>query len=673
MENNTIRQEIEKLREIIRQHDYRYYVLNQPTITDDEYDALMRKLQELEKNHPEFQTPDSPTQRIAGKPQEGFPPFLHAQPLLSLNNAILEEDIRDFDQRLRKLLNQNRIEYVVELKIDGLAINLRYEEGVLTHGATRGDGLVGEDVTPNIRTIKTIPLRLLGDKIPKIIEVQGEIYMEKNAFNRLNQDRIAKGEPPFANPRNSAAGSLRQLDPKVTATRELQMFAYGATLIESSYNPLTQWELLNYLKELGFKINHHIQMVTSIDEVIAIHRKWENQRKQLEYEIDGLVIKLNSIPDRIRLGSTSKSPRWAIAYKFEATTELTKVLDIEVNVGRTGTLTPVAILEPVNIGGAMVKRATLHNEDEMKRKDVRIGDWVLVGRAGDVIPEVIRVIPEQRTGSEIIFQMPTTCPACHAPVKREVGEAAWKCVNINCPAQRKEKIIHWASRDAMDIEGLGEKLVGQLIETGLVRTISDLYRLKREELIDLERMGPKSAENLIQAIDQSKRRELARFIYALGIPYVGAHIAQILTDHFSSLDQMIGATEDQFLNIDGIGPKVSQSIINFFSLPENLQLIKELKTLGVYPIQKKKEKPIKTQEFFQGKTFLFTGTLSHFTRKEAEDLVVSRGGKVAKTISSQVHYLVVGEQPGSKLQQALKKNIPLLTETEFEEKIHSDF
>lgn len=673
MENNTIRQEIEKLREIIRQHDYRYYVLNQPTITDDEYDALMRKLQELEKNHPEFQTPDSPTQRIAGKPQEGFPPFLHAQPLLSLNNAILEEDIRDFDQRLRKLLNQNRIEYVVELKIDGLAINLRYEEGVLTHGATRGDGLVGEDVTPNIRTIKTIPLRLLGDKIPKIIEVQGEIYMEKNAFNRLNQDRIAKGEPPFANPRNSAAGSLRQLDPKVTSTRELQMFAYGATLIESSYNPLTQWELLNYLKELGFKINHHIQMVTSIDEVIAIHRKWENQRKQLEYEIDGLVIKLNSIPDRIRLGSTSKSPRWAIAYKFEATTELTKVLDIEVNVGRTGTLTPVAILEPVNIGGAMVKRATLHNEDEMKRKDVRIGDWVLVGRAGDVIPEVIRVIPEQRTGSEIIFQMPTTCPACHAPVKREVGEAAWKCVNINCPAQRKEKIIHWASRDAMDIEGLGEKLVGQLIETGLVRTISDLYRLKREELIDLERMGPKSAENLIQAIDQSKRRELARFIYALGIPYVGAHIAQILTDHFSSLDQMIGATEDQFLNIDGIGPKVSQSIINFFSLPENLQLIKELKTLGVYPIQKKKEKPIKTQEFFQGKTFLFTGTLSHFTRKEAEDLVVSRGGKVAKTISSQVHYLVVGEQPGSKLQQALKKNIPLLTETEFEEKIHSDF
>jgi len=673
MENNTIRQEIEKLREIIRQHDYRYYVLNQPTITDDEYDALMRKLQELEKNHPEFQTPDSPTQRIAGKPQEGFPPFLHAQPLLSLNNAILEEDIRDFDQRLRKLLNQNRIEYVVELKIDGLAINLRYEEGVLTHGATRGDGLVGEDVTPNIRTIKTIPLRLLGDKIPKIIEVQGEIYMEKNAFNRLNQDRIAKGEPPFANPRNSAAGSLRQLDPKVTATRELQMFAYGATLIESSYNPLTQWELLNYLKELGFKINHHIQMVTSIDEVIAIHRKWENQRKQLEYEIDGLVIKLNSIPDRIRLGSTSKSPRWAIAYKFEATTELTKVLDIEVNVGRTGTLTPVAILEPVNIGGAMVKRATLHNEDEMKRKDVRIGDWVLVGRAGDVIPEVIRVIPEQRTGSEIIFQMPTTCPACHAPVKREIGEAAWKCVNINCPAQRKEKIIHWASRDAMDIEGLGEKLVGQLIETGLVRTISDLYRLKREELIDLERMGPKSAENLIQAIDQSKRRELARFIYALGIPYVGAHIAQILTDHFSSLDQMIGATEDQFLNIDGIGPKVSQSIINFFSLPENLQLIKELKTLGVYPIQKKKEKPIKTQEFFQGKTFLFTGTLSHFTRKEAEDLVVSRGGKVAKTISSQVHYLVVGEQPGSKLQQALKKNIPLLTETEFEEKIHSDF
>ncbi|NLJ50399.1 MAG: NAD-dependent DNA ligase LigA [Candidatus Atribacteria bacterium] len=673
MENNSIRQEMEKLREIIRQHDYRYYVLNQPTITDDEYDALMRKLQELEKSHPEYQTPDSPTQRVAGKPQDGFPPFVHSQPLLSLNNAILEEDIRDFDERLQKLLNQNRIEYVVELKIDGLAINLRYEEGVLTHGATRGDGIIGEDVTPNIRTIKTIPLRLLGEKIPKIIEVQGEIFMEKNAFQRLNQDRIAKGEPPFANPRNSAAGSLRQLDPKITATRELQMFAYGATFVESSSIPLTQWELLNYLKKLGFKINPHIEMVSSIEEIIAIHRKWESQRKQLEYEIDGLVIKLNSIPDRIRLGSTSKSPRWAIAYKFEATTELTRVLDIKVNVGRTGTLTPVALLEPVNIGGAIVKRATLHNEDEMKRKDVRIGDWVLVGRAGDVIPEVIRVIPEQRTGSEIIFQMPTTCPVCHAPVKREVGEAAWKCVNINCPAQRKEKIIHWASRDAMDIEGLGEKLVSQLIETGLVHSISDLYRLKREELIDLERMGPKSAENLIQAIEQSKRRELARFIYALGIPYVGSHIAQILTNHFSSLDQIIEATEDQFLSIDGIGPKVAQSILNFFSLPENLQLLKELKALGVYPIQKKKEKTVKTQEFFQGKTFLFTGTLSHFTRKEAEDLVVSRGGKVVKAVSSQVHYLVVGEQPGLKLQQALKKNIPLLTETEFEEKIHSDF
>ncbi|MDI9595818.1 MAG: NAD-dependent DNA ligase LigA [Atribacter sp.] len=673
MESNTIRQEIKKLREIIRQHDYRYYIINQPTVTDDEYDALMRKLQELEKIHPEYLTPDSPTQRVAGKPQDGFPPFLHSQPLLSLNNAVLEDDVREFDQRLQRLLKQNQVEYVVELKIDGLAINLRYEEGILTHGATRGDGTTGEDVTPNIRTIKTIPLRLLGDKIPEVIEVQGEIFMGKNAFNRLNQERTAKSEPPFANPRNAAAGSLRQLDPRVTATRELQLFAYGATLIESSYSPTTQWELLTYLKKLGFKVNPHIQLVSSIEEAIHIHRKWESERKQLEYEIDGLVIKLNFLTDRSRLGTTSKSPRWAIAYKFEATTELTRVLDIEVNVGRTGTLTPVALLEPVNIGGVIVKRATLHNEDEMKRKDVRIGDWVLVGRAGDVIPEVVRVISEQRTGSEIIFQMPSTCPACHAPVKREVGEAAWKCVNLNCPAQRKEKIIHWASRDAMDIEGLGEKLVNQLIETSLVQTLSDLYRLNIEELIDLERMGPKSAGNLIQAIDRSKRKELARFIYALGIPFVGSHVAQILTNHFSSLEQIIEASEDQFLIIDGIGPKVSQSILNFFSIPENLTLLKELKALGVHPIQKKKEKSVKPQEFFQGKTFLFTGTLSHFTRKEAEDLVVSRGGKVAKAISSQVNYLIVGEQPGSKLQQAIKKNIPLLTESEFEEKIQSDF
>ena len=673
MESDTIRQEIEKLREVIRQHDYRYYVLNQPTITDDEYDALMRKLQELENNHPEYLTPDSPTQRVAGKPQDGFPAFVHSQPLLSLNNAFLEEDIREFDQRLRRLLDQNQIEYVVELKIDGLAINLRYEEGILTHGATRGDGITGEDVTPNIRTIKTVPLRLLGGKVPNIIEVQGEIFMGKDAFNRLNKERASKGEPPFANPRNAAAGSLRQLDPRVTATRELQLFAYGAAFIESSYQPATQWELLNYLKELGFKINSHIQLVSSIEEAIKIHKKWESQRKELEYEIDGLVIKLNSLSDHVRLGATSKSPRWAIAYKFEPTSELTRIIDIEVNVGRTGTLTPVALLEPVNIGGVTVKRATLHNEDEIRRKDIRIGDWVLVGRAGDVIPEVVQVVTEQRTGSEIIFQMPTTCPVCQAPVKRERGEAAWKCININCPAQRKEKIIHWASRDAMDIEGLGEKLVNQLIETGLVQIIPDIYRLKIEKLINLERMGPKSAENLIKAIDRSKTRELPRFIYALGIHYVGSHIAQILADHFSSIEQIAEASEDQLLIIDGIGPKVFQSIINFFSVPENRNMLNELKNLGVHPFPKKKEKPVKTTGFFQGKTFLFTGTLSHFTRKEAEDLVVSRGGKVVKAISSQVNYLVVGDQPGSKREEALKRNIPLLTESEFEEKIQSDF
>jgi len=673
MESDTIRQEIEKLREIIRQHDYRYYVLNQPTITDDEYDALMRKLQELENNHPEYLTPDSPTQRVAGKPQDGFPAFVHSQPLLSLNNAFLEEDIREFDQRLRRLLDKNQIEYVVELKIDGLAINLRYEEGILTHGATRGDGITGEDVTPNIRTIKTVPLRLLGGKVPNIIEVQGEIFMGKDAFNRLNKERASKGEPPFANPRNAAAGSLRQLDPRVTATRELQLFAYGAAFIESSYQPATQWELLNYLKELGFKINSHIQLVSSIEEAIKIHKKWESQRKELEYEIDGLVIKLNSLSDHVRLGATSKSPRWAIAYKFEPTSELTRIIDIEVNVGRTGTLTPVALLEPVNIGGVTVKRATLHNEDEIRKKDIRIGDWVLVGRAGDVIPEVVQVVTEQRTGSEIIFQMPTTCTVCQAPVKRERGEAAWKCININCPAQRKEKIIHWASRDAMDIEGLGEKLVSQLIETGLVQIIPDIYRLKIEKLINLERMGPKSAEKLIKAIDRSKIRELSRFIYALGIHYVGSHIAQILADHFSSIEQIAEASEDQLLIIDGIGPKVSQSIINFFSVPENRNMLNELKNLGVHPIPKKKEKPVKTTGFFQGKTFLFTGTLSHFTRKEAEDLVVSRGGKVVKAISSQVNYLVVGDQPGSKREEALKRNIPLLTESEFEEKIQSDF
>ncbi len=673
MQRDEIRQEIERLRETIREHDYRYYILNQPALSDDEYDALMRKLQQWEKEYPEFITPDSPTQRIAGTPQESFPSFVHYRPLLSLSNAFLDEDIREFDQRIRRLLGHDRSQYVVELKIDGLAINLHYEQGSLTHGATRGDGTTGEDVTPNVRTIKTIPLRLYGKNIPEVIEIQGEVYMKKEAFVRLNQERQQKGEPRFANPRNAAAGSLRQLDPRVTASRDLHLFVYGASFIQSRYQPQTQWELLNFLKELGFMINPHIQLVSTIEEAIAIHIKWEKDRKKLEYEIDGLVIKLNSLSNHERLGATSKSPRWAIAYKFEPISEMTKIVDIEVNVGRTGTLTPVAILEPVKIGGVTVKRATLHNEDEMIRKDIRIGDWVIVGRAGDVIPEVIRVLNDQRTGVERIFQMPHQCPVCHAPVIRESGEAAWKCINLNCPAQMKERIIHWASRDAMDIEGLGDKLVNQLVETQCVTTIPDLYRLNQEQLIQLERMGRKSSEKLLLAIERSKEREFSRFLYALGIHFVGEFISQIITSHYHNIDQLKKATEAELMAIDGIGPKVAQSIVHFFSLLENIRMLDDLAELGVQPIEEKPVVVVSPDSFFLGKTFLFTGTLAHYTRKEAEELVLSRGGKVTHSISSRIDYLVVGNEPGSKLEQAKEKNITLLSEQEFEEKIRTHF
>jgi len=656
-----VKQEIESLRSLIRHHDYCYYVLNSPEISDEEYDALFRKLQELEAKYPELITPDSPTQRVAGKPQEGFATFLHSQPLLSLNNAFTPEEIRDFDRRVKKMLKVESLDYVVELKIDGLAVNLRYENGIFVRGATRGDGVVGEDVTLNLKTIHSIPLRLRGDRIPRVIEVQGEVYMRKKDLEKLNEERKQKGEPLFANTRNAAAGSLRQLDPRVTAERNLDIFNYGAFLIDSDYEPSTHWELLHYLKELGFKINPHIQLISNIEEAIHVHEKWEKERKNLDYDIDGLVIKVNFLSYHEILGATTRSPRWAIAYKFEPTYAISQVLDIEVNVGRTGILTPVAVLEPVNVGGAVVKRATLHNEDEIKRKDVRIGDWVMVARAGEVIPEIVEVLKERRTGKEKIFVMPRECPVCHSRVVREEGEVAWRCVNASCPAQLKEKIRHWASRDAMDIEGLGEKLVDQLVEGVWVKAIPDLYRLNKETLLQLERMGNKSADNLLRAIEKAKRRELHRFIYALGIPHVGQFIARLLAEHFGSLDKLKEVKEEELLTIEGIGPIVAESVEHFFSNPQNRQMLEELKRLGVWPeeLKKKEEGPL------AGKTFVFTGTLSRFSRDEARALVEERGGKVVNTVSSRVDYVVVGEDPGSKLAAAQEKGVKILTEEEF--------
>ncbi|HXL02769.1 MAG TPA: NAD-dependent DNA ligase LigA [Candidatus Atribacteria bacterium] len=656
-----VKQEIENLRAIIRHHDYCYYVLNNPEISDEEYDALFKKLQELEAKYPELITPDSPTQRVAGQPQEGFATFLHYRPLLSLSNAFTPEEVRDFDKRVKRMLKAESLDYVVELKIDGLAVNLRYENGIFVRGATRGDGVVGEDVTLNLKTIHSIPLRLRGDRIPRVIEVQGEAYMRKKDLERLNEERKKEGEPLFANTRNAAAGSLRQLDPRITAQRKLDIFNYGAFVIDSDYEPSTHWELLNYLKELGFKINPHIQLISDIEEAIRIHEKWEKERKNLDYDIDGLVIKVNSLSYHEMLGATSRSPRWAIAYKFESTYAITQVLDIEVNVGRTGILTPVAVLEPVNVGGAIVKRATLHNEDEIKRKDVRIGDWVMVARAGEVIPEIAGVLKERRMGEEKVFVMPRECPVCHSRAMREEGEVAWRCINASCPAQIKERIRHWASRDAMDIEGLGEKLIDQLVEGGWVKTIPDLYRLNKETLLQLERMGNKSADNLLRAIERSKRRELPRFIYALGIPHVGQFIARLLVEQFGSLDKLKEAKEEELLAIEGIGPTVAESVRQFFSNPQNRHMLEELKSLGVGPeeLKKKEEGPL------AGKTFVFTGTLSNFSRDEARALVEERGGRAADTVSSRVDYVVVGENPGSKLAVAREKGIKILTEEEF--------
>lgn len=664
MDKEQARAEIERLREIIRYHDYRYYVLNSPEISDEEYDALMRKLQELEALFPDLVTPDSPTQRVGGKPQEGFAPFVHARPMLSLNNAFTEEEIRDFDRRVKKMLGVDEIDYVVELKIDGLAVNLRYENGVFVRGATRGDGTTGEDVTANLRTIKSIPLRLRGERIPAVFEVQGEVFMHRSDFERLNEEREKRGEPLFANTRNAAAGSLRQLDPNVTASRRLDIFVYGAFFIESPFYPETQWELLETLRELGFKVNPHARLARSIDEVIAIHKEWEEKRKSLDYDIDGLVVKVNSLTFQDILGATSKSPRWAIAYKFEPTRAVTRVLDIEVNVGRTGTLTPVAVLEPVEVGGVVVKRATLHNEDEVRRKDVRIGDWVIVGRAGEVIPEVVLVLKERRDGSEKVFTMPTHCPVCHSPVVREEGEVAVRCVNASCPAQIKERIRHWASRDAMDIEGLGERLIDQLVDQGYVRSIPDLYRLTKKDLLKLERMGDKSSENLLRAIERSKRRPLARFLYALGIRYVGEFVAQTLADHFGSLRRIMDASLEDLLAVEGIGPKVAQAVWQFFKNPENRAMLEELEALGVTPEEEEVTVPA-SSNVLQGKTFVFTGTLSRFSRKEAEDLVRQKGGKVAGAVSRKVDYLVVGENPGGKLDEARRKNIQILSEEEF--------
>lgn len=648
----------EELRRIIQEHDYYYYVLDQPQISDAEYDELMRELIALEQRFPELVTADSPTQRVGGVPLKAFSTVTHRTPLLSLNNAMSEEELLDFDRRLRQVLG--KVNYVVEPKIDGLTIALVYENGRLVSGATRGDGTRGEDVTANLRTIREIPLRLRRE-VPRL-EVRGEAYMSLRAFERLNREREARGEQLFASPRNAAAGSIRQLDPQVTASRSLKVFIYSILYLEGEQLG-SQWESLDYLKELGFPVNPWRVLCPSMEEVIQACREGLERRERLPYEIDGMVIKVNLLEQQEMLGSTSKSPRWAIAYKFPAQQAVTRVRDIITRVGRTGVLTPTAILEPVRLGGVTVGKATLHNEDIIRQKDIRIGDQVMIQRAGDVIPEVVRVLVERRQGGEIPFVMPDRCPECGSPVVRLEGEAASRCINSSsCPAQLREGIIHFASRGAMNIEGLGPALVSQLISAGLIGDAGDLYYLKREDLVGLERMGEKSADNLLKSIERSRDNPLGQLIFALGIRYVGSRVAQILAEHFGSLAAIRQVSYEELKSVPEVGEKIAASVVAFMQDAANQKVMDKLVQAGVNTRERSREtvdSPLK------GKILVLTGRLASLTRKEAQELIEQRGGRVASSVSRHTDYVVVGEDPGSKLEQARVLGVPTLDEEAF--------
>lgn len=654
--------EVARLRRELEEHNYRYYVLNQPTISDAEYDRMFRQLQEIERAHPELDDPNSPTHRVGAPVQEGFGTIRHRVPMLSLANAFNVDELKAWDARVRKLLGTSgEITYTVEPKIDGLAISLRYEKGRLVEAATRGDGITGEDVTSNVRTIGEIPWHL-PPYAPENIEVRGEVYMNKEDFRRLNAEREKLGDPLFANPRNAAAGSLRQLDPRVTAKRPLRFWAYGAIGLEGI---TTHYGALEAVGNMGFPVYPEIRLVTGIDAVEALYQRYCETREQLPFEIDGIVIKVNSLADQERLGAVGREPRWAIAYKFPAIQETTRLLDVTVQVGRTGAITPVAILEPVNIGGVVVSRATLHNEDEIVRKDLRIGDWVVVQRAGDVIPQVVKAIPERRTGEERIFQMPETCPVCGAPTMRLEGEAARYCTNgLQCPAQLVESLRHFASRRAMDIEWLGIKVAEMLVSAGLVKDVADLYALSKEQLLALDRFGEKSAENLLEAIEQSKGRPLDRLIFALGIHEVGEVTARLLANAFRSMDALMAASREELQKIPSIGPSMSQSIVDFFAEEHNRKVIAKLKAAGL-TMELPEAAPVVKDSPFAGREVVFTGKLETMTRAQAQELVERLGGTAGTSVTKKTSLVVAGADAGSKLEKARKLEIPIMSEAEF--------
>ncbi len=654
---------IKKLREEINYHNYRYYVLDSPVISDEEYDALMHELKELEEKYPETITPDSPTQRIGAPPSDKFRTVPHHVPMLSLDDAFTPEEIREFDSRVKKFLGiDHDIEYTVEPKMDGLAVELVYEKGIFVLGSTRGDGYNGEDVTNNLRTIPSIPLKLLSIHVPvpELLEARGEVYMEKDAFEKLNREREKQGLPTFANPRNAAAGSLRQLDPKVTASRPLNIFCYGVGRVQG-HSFKTQWEVLQTLKKWGLRVNPLAKKVTGIEKAIKYHEKLAKMRPELNYEIDGMVIKVNDLELQEKLGTKAKSPRWAIAYKFEAAQSVTRIIDIILSVGRTGAITPVAVMEPVKVGGVTIRRATLHNEDEIKKKDIRIGDWVIVRRAGDVIPEVVKPLKERRTGKEKPFVMPKYCPVCGSRLVKKPDEAIWRCPNPDCFPRLAKRIAHFVSKPAMDIEGLGPKVVEQLITAGIIRDIPDLYYIKKEDLLSLEGFAEKSADNLLKAIERSKKTTLPKFLFALGIRHVGEVTAQVLAKHFKRLDKVMNASLEELEAIPGIGPEVANSIYNWFQDEKNRELIKRLLEAGITieSMEDEEEKPL------EGKSFVFTGSLKSMKRAEAKKLVISLGGRVQTTVGHNTDFVVVGENPGSKLEKARALGVKTISEDEF--------
>jgi len=661
----NVKKQVERLRKEIRRHDYLYYVLNQPKISDRRYDKLFAELKELEKKHPELITADSPTQRVSEKPLEAFESVRHAVSMLSIDNTYSADELREFDKRVAKTLESEDYDYVVELKIDGLAISLRYEKGSLVNAATRGDGTTGDDVTANVRTIKAVPLVLVDTgKVPEIIEVRGEVYMPTKSFIELNRLRLEAGEPAFANPRNAAAGSLKLLDARITAQRNLSFLAYSVGEVSESVAK-EHFQLLQSFKKFGLPVNPNIKKAKDIDEVINICLGWAEKKSKLDYQIDGMVIKVNRLDQHELLGATGRAPRWCISYKFPAEQAETKVEYIAVQVGKTGTLTPVAHLTPVQLAGTTVKRATLHNFDEIKRLDVRVGDTVIIEKAGEIIPQVIEVKKKLRPSNARPFHVPKKCPNCGGAVQKDENGVYIRCVNPDCFGQLRERLRYFAGRGQMDIEHLGTALIDQLVDSGLVRSFADIYKLQKSDLIDLERMAEKSAQNVIDAIEKSKTQPLWRLVAALGIRHIGSESAQILAEHFGSLDALIRADVQKLEEIEQIGPTMAESIYQYFKEPANGKVIDELLAAGLKP----KHHRMKRSDKLTGKTIVVTGTLEKFTRLQAEQAIKQAGGKSASSVSKKTDFVLAGDNPGSKLDKAKKLGVEIINEKQFLEMI----